>query len=194
MKTFTGGGMVSPYDSSDLTNYPKGDYLNASSPGAGDGTPVTKANINDFYQVFVELLRLASITPNEADEKKGSSQVVTALQTLFLELTNVVKIPIAFGVVSNSLTLTVSEGITPTIQQGIGDTSTLREIELDFGSAADYVLQVWTLGTDANRLIHARHNATTGVYDNYVYIRDVDGNAVTDQRFAYMLYKKTGKY
>jgi len=82
MRTLTGQN-VPLTDKSDLVNYPYGRAVDETFTGAGNGTAASeKAGIGDSYQVMVELLRLAGMTPNESPEKKGSSQVIDALVDL----------------------------------------------------------------------------------------------------------------
>jgi len=204
MKTFTGAGMTGPYDSSDLTNYPKGRYLDSSSPGAGDGTPVNRANIDDFYQAFVELLRLASITPDESNERKANSQFIDALQALFMQITNVVKIPVGYGVFDSTLTMKANSGVASSLSGGklilgVTDTSTKRAIATQLSPEGDYIVQPFLLGEDSDRIIHANHDDTTCIYDDNnadgsIFIQDIGGGAVTNLAFGYLIYKKIGAY
>lgn len=60
-------------------DYPHGRVQDESSPGAGDGTPITElAGIADIYQGVIEQCRLAGVVPDETPEKKSASQIVEA--------------------------------------------------------------------------------------------------------------------
>lgn len=60
-------------------DYPHGRVQDESSPGAGDGTPITElAGIADIYQGVIEQMRLAGVVPDETPEKKEASQIVEA--------------------------------------------------------------------------------------------------------------------
>lgn len=66
------------------TNYPYGSARDVSSPGAGDGTPVQQAWVNDQWGFLQALLSAAAITPSGNPDTAVASQYLTALQTLFL--------------------------------------------------------------------------------------------------------------
>ena len=77
MRTLTGQSI--PHIVTGDPDYPYGRIQDETVPGAGDGTPLTElAGLADIYQGVIEQMRLAGVTPDEAEEKKEASQIVEA--------------------------------------------------------------------------------------------------------------------
>ena len=62
--------------------YPQGKAKNVSSSGAGDGTPLEKAWVNDIWGFFQELLGSAGIAPSGVPDEVGTSDYADALRSL----------------------------------------------------------------------------------------------------------------
>lgn len=80
MKTLLGSG-VPNIDTSDPTNFPKGDLKNKLE-GVQSGTPLNRTVLGDILQGMYEIIRRAGITFSETDEKKGDSQIADAIEFL----------------------------------------------------------------------------------------------------------------
>lgn len=79
MRTFPDVLTTAEYDVTDLVNYPKGRPKDNSTETSADGTPIMEKTWGDFYNGFVELLRVAGITPSGVAEKKGVSDIADAV-------------------------------------------------------------------------------------------------------------------
>lgn len=64
-------------------DYPYGEPQNASFPGSGNGTPLEKDWVGDWFGLCQAIAITAGITPNEIPDNANSSQLLTALQSLF---------------------------------------------------------------------------------------------------------------
>lgn len=64
------------------TAYPYGSTKNVSSPGAGDGTPVDQAWVNDWIGFQQASLQKAGITPSGSPDSAIFSDLLNALQTI----------------------------------------------------------------------------------------------------------------
>lgn len=79
MRTLKGQAVVR--NESNPSDYPFDRILDAV-PGVSAGTPGEEKILGDLLQGFYEVLRRAGITPNEAPEKKDSSQFADAIELL----------------------------------------------------------------------------------------------------------------
>jgi len=79
MRTLKGQAVVR--NESNPSDYPFDRILDAV-PGVSAGTPGEEKTLGDLLQGFYEVLRRAGITPNEAPEKKDSSQFADAVEFL----------------------------------------------------------------------------------------------------------------
>lgn len=64
------------------TDYPYGSARDVSSPGAGDGTPVQQAWVNDWFGFQQAAMQAAGITPSGNPDSATSSDVLNAIRTL----------------------------------------------------------------------------------------------------------------
>jgi hypothetical protein len=66
-------------------NWPAIKAKNASGPGAQDGTPYTKEFIDDIWGFMQAVMSKAQLTPNGNAEASNASQILQALEKIFLE-------------------------------------------------------------------------------------------------------------
>lgn len=66
------------------TDYPYGSAKDDSTGATGDGTPIKRALLNDTYGIIQHLLTRAGIVPSGTAETAQTSQVVEALDAIYL--------------------------------------------------------------------------------------------------------------
>lgn len=66
-------------DNTDLVNFPDGRLLNSNPPAARNGTAVVEEVYGDIIQIFLKLLRDASINPSGNADTDSTSQYLDAL-------------------------------------------------------------------------------------------------------------------
>src|SRR5690606_41397088 len=71
-------------DDTDPTGYPHGAARNANSPNDGNGFPLEKEWVNDVLGFFQALAEAAGITPSGDPEKVGESDLLYALDALYV--------------------------------------------------------------------------------------------------------------
>jgi len=69
------------------TNYPFGYAKNVSSPGAGNGTPLEEAWVNDWWGLSQALLQNNAIIPNNNPDTAPNSQYKIAIEQMILAAT-----------------------------------------------------------------------------------------------------------
>lgn len=126
-------------------DYPYGSARDVSSPGAGDGTPVQQAWVNDWFGFQQRVLQAAGITPSGNPDTGIASDVFNGL----------------IGRLINIRTLTASGTYTPTAGTrrivveavgggggggGSGATASTQSAAGGGGAAGGYVLQTFTSG------------------------------------------------
>ena len=73
-------------DNTDLVNFPDGRLLNSNPPAARNGTAVVEEVYGDIVQIFLKLLRDASITASGNADTDSTSQYLQALNAKILEI------------------------------------------------------------------------------------------------------------
>lgn len=73
-------------DNTDLVNFPDGRLLNSNPPAARNGTAVVEEVYGDAIQLFLKLLRDASINPSGNADTDGTSQYLDALVAKIVEV------------------------------------------------------------------------------------------------------------
>lgn len=61
---------------------PYGGVKDETTPGAGDGTPVDKRMLDDFYQSLYAICGAGGVAPSNTSERANASDVLTALMNL----------------------------------------------------------------------------------------------------------------
>lgn len=73
-------------DQTDLVNFPDGRILNSTPPTARNGTRIVEEVLGDTLQLFLKLLRDASITPSGSADTDSNNQYLQALNAKIVEI------------------------------------------------------------------------------------------------------------
>lgn len=72
-------------DNTNPTDFPDGRIRNSTTPAANDGTAIVEEVLGDTLQLFLKLLRDASITPSGNADTNSNSQYLNALEAKIVE-------------------------------------------------------------------------------------------------------------
>lgn len=183
MRTLQGQGLTR--DTSDPTNYPYDRVKDDTAPGANDGTPLVEAcGPADLLQAAIELLRKASITPNENPEYKSNSQVNDALDYLYGNSAQPVAVIYAAyeSGSDNLVTQTIlGNGLNHTWTKGTfaSVNSVSMGFKLNITDAGNYIINASNVGAEikgynapptkyAAVTVNAGHDDTTNYFKNNI--------------------------
>jgi len=204
MRTLDGQSV--PFIDTGDSDYPTGRVTDVSSPELFDGTPILEkaSGMGDPYQAIQEIMRVASVTPNETPERMNNSQFLTALQNLFLSTSLVTPAAVLSfyqGTLLESLGVLTFGSLTETFDDG---TNQVR-YTLNITTAGNYIVSAAfsNIPVPTSNIyvgsIYCAHNISTGHFVNNSVgnitiqgdFSDASINAITDftRHFTVTIYK-----
>lgn len=137
-------------DNTDPTNFPDGRIRNSNPPSARNGTAIVEEVLGDLQQLFLKLLRDASITPNGSADTDSNSQFLNALVAKMRETTAT---ELLAGAVIRAIQSEVNAGTNADKYVSPATLNGRTATESRSGIAPLATQDQVNAGTDANRII-----------------------------------------